>query len=180
MDFNGVVINSSATKITVAERFFGIELDPSQTARRSLRGALSERQYDILQRLVFWTSEALTAPPTPGALPVLNKLFDGIVDVHFITCLAPQGIQFGRQWLAEHQLPRKGLISVGRGGDKAWVLEAGFDAYVDDKGTVLNGLQGVVEKRFLFATPYNQNDSVDEDVIRVKDWQELGEHLMAV
>lgn len=180
LDFNGVVVDSAVTKVRVAKRFFGTDLEIANTARRSLAAAMSEKDYDTLQKLVFWTSEALTSPPIPRVLSQVGRQLALGNEVLFVSRLAPEGVQFGRQWIAERDMPRDMLVSVGRGGEKGWVLGAGFDAYVDDKGAILNGLQGIVRHRFLIETPYNVHDETDEGVIRIADLGRLDEHLMDV
>ena len=179
-DFNGVVTNSGFTKQRVAKRFFGIELSPSHSVKRELIETMRIEDYYKIQQIAYWTSEFLKTPAMEGALPHIVAQQATGYEVYCISRLDPQGVQFGRQWLAEHDLARNMLVSVGRGGSKAWVLCAGFDVYVDDNATILNGLGKYVPHRFLLSTPYNQNDQLAEGVTRIADWNELAKHLRAI
>src|SRR5215471_10607992 len=175
LDFNGVIADSSVTKIRLAKQFLGINLSYAQTAKRSLNGALSEEDYDHLQKLVYWTSELLTTPARSGAVPAIAAQLTAGHEVYCITHLAPEGVQFGKQWLAERDLPRGMLISVGRGGDKRWVLNAGFDVYVDDRVTTLAA--STVRHKILLSTPYNRADPLSHGIVRVADMEELTSYL---
>lgn len=172
LDLNGVIVDSTRIKVQLARQFYGIQLDPGNSVRMTLDHRIPETVYNSLQSLTYWTSALLEAPAMPEAVRTLQKLEGSDHEVFAVTRLAPEGVQFGRQWLAEHQLSRERLISVGRGGQKSWVLRANFDVYVDDHPHILQDLQGVVPFRFLIDAPYNQG--VHEDgVIRVTDLQEL-------
>lgn len=171
-DLNGVIIDSTRVKLQLAREFYGLDLDPAHSIRDTLGHGIPEATYNSLQILTYWTSALLEAPALPEAVRSLQNLELDEHEVFTVTRLAPEGVQFGRQWLAEHRLSRERLISVGRGGRKDWVLSANFDIYIDDHGTILRSLKGIVPFRILFDAPYNQEVN-DEGIIRVTNWQEL-------
>lgn len=174
-DFNGVITDSSFAKVQVAKKFLGVELEYARTVKRSLAGSLSEEQYDLLQKLVYWTSCFLETPAVSGVIPLLAGQLAQGHEVYCVTHLAPEGVQFGRQWLAERNLPRGMLISVGRGGEKRWVLEAGFDVYVDDHADELETVR--VPHRVLLSTSYNRQDQTADGVMKVDDMSHLQVYL---
>lgn len=171
-DFNGTVVDSTHTKVRLASRYFDIKLDPQNSVRRTIESVMSEREYNALQRLTFQTSEALQTPPLPDAVRALRSLKD-FCTTYIVTNLAPEGVQFGRQWLAENDLSRDMLLSVGRGGEKGWVVEAGegFDVFVDDRPESLAALGSGVKHKLLIDRPYNRSCPLPAGVIRIESWR---------
>lgn len=179
-DLNGVVLNTVMTKIEVAKRMFGVDLKIEHASWRVLDGTLAPEDYRRLQRFVYGTSELLQTPAMSEQGRLHLKRLTRQQELFYVSCLQVDGVQFGRQWLNEHELDGGALISVGVGGRKGSVLQHGFEVYVDDKGSVLNSLVETVPHLFMLDMPYNRHDKLHPRVIRVPDWQELYERVREV
>lgn len=179
-DLNGVVLNTVVTKVEAAKRVLGVDLRVENASWRALDGTLSPDVYRYLQRLIYGTSELLQTPAVSEEGRLHLKRLSQHQDLFYVSCLQVDGVQFGRQWLNEHELDGNALISVGVGGNKRSVLQHGFELFVDDKGSVLNSLVETVPHLFLLDAPYNRHDKLHPRVIRVSDWQELHERVREI
>ena len=179
-DFNGVVINNTVTKSRVAKEFFGVDLKAENAFLRTLDGALPPENYEVLQDIVYGTSEMLTSPPLSEMGRTRLARLMRRNEVFLVTRIQAAGVQFAKQWLREHWLKDRGLISVGPGGDKERVLRHGFDAYVDDDLEQLASLESVVSHLFLLDAPYNRSEALPASIVRVSDWQELEERIEGI
>jgi uncharacterized HAD superfamily protein len=179
-DFNGVVINNTHTKTEVAKKYLGLSLRPENTTLATLGGAISRRDYEMVQDLTYGTSELLSAPPHSDTSRYYLERFMQTQEVFIVSRIQPRGVQFGKQWLREHWIKPDSLVSVGPGGDKRTVLRHNFDVYIDDDPEQLKELEGLIPNLFLINTPANRTLKTPWCMQRVNDWQELDERIAAL
>lgn len=179
LDLHGVLTDPTPVKAELAREYFDVDLPPASSVRLTLCG-MDYPAYDRLQRLTFWTSKALEMLAVPGSIECVLGLLAAGDEVVTVTNLAPPGIGWGQQWLRNHRLPPRSLVSVGLGGNKSLVVDERFAAFVDDKPSVLGELDGIVPNRFLFSTPYNQGMETPPGVVRVGCFGELEMALQEV
>jgi hypothetical protein len=172
-DFSGVVIDTQASKLDVARRFFGVELDGSDSQKLAQGAYLGYEKYKELQHLVFETSELLSAPPIPSAGEGIRWLRQRGCEITIISNIDPRGVRFAQQWLRQNMIEGCEFVSMGVGYSKTVWLRHGFDAYVDDKPSNLAAVAEMTPNRFLFTQPYNVSDVLPEGVVRATGWPEL-------
>jgi len=120
---------------------------------------------------------ALATPPYPGmfdCVPQLARLFDG--RVWLVSKARPRTQEKTRHWLAHHRFfERTGIapdhlrFCLERPQKADHCRELGLDHFIDDRLDVLEHLDGVVPKRFLFG-PQKSGLRVPPGILHVETW----------
>lgn len=150
---------------------YGLEIPTARFKRELLiPGIFSDQQYTQLQQIIYGSPEwgsRMTA--IPGMQAAVERL---IADGHFLRIVTSRGeekLEVAKQWLA-----RAGIEVEIVGTNQASKVEAtiGHDVFLDDDLDKLVEIPHVPH-RFMMSHPYNEHDTLPEDVERVAGWDEF-------
>ena len=173
LDFDGVIADSTATKLMLAQKLYGATLSPSQWRRDIVLGKrlLTNEQYDHIQELVYGSEEyGYQMTLIDGALDGISKL----IQKHSVTIVTSRialKADIATNWCDRNGITLP-LIGAGRGKSKAPYLE-GFDVFVDDSKEKLEQILGAVPHLFLFNEPYNEDQGVSPPIDRTLNWDDF-------
>lgn len=173
LDFDGVIADSTATKIALAQKLYSATLLPSQWRRDIVLGGnlLTSEQYDHIQELVYGSEEyGYQMTLIDGTLAGISELTK-IHSVTIVTSRIDQKADIATNWCKKNGISLP-LIGVGRNKSKAPHLQ-GFDVFVDDSREKLEQIVGTVPHLFLFDEPYNKDQNVSLPIIRTLNWDDL-------
>lgn len=108
-----------------------------------------------------------------GVRETLDRLYENH-DIHFITARALEMHPVSLEWLQRHKLPLDSLTLLGSHDKVGKATELSCDIFVEDRYE--NAIQ-LAEAGFLVLLidcAYNKGD-IPSNVIRVKDWPEIGD-----
>ena len=179
LDFDGVIIYHSQTKIQKAREFgFKIELD--QTPSNRLKNSIEQRYYRQIQEYIYGPDGTAQALMINGVDKGLQFFKDSGYEFFLISRRQPKFQSGALDWLGKN-LPgvfdQEKILFVQQDIDKDKACqELKIQIYLDDKVTVLEKLKSVPQK-FLYDPYHLRDDFKLKDIQPVSSWTEFLSHI---
>jgi hypothetical protein len=184
LDFDGLFHDLASLTHMVLRDLFGRTM-PHGREHKDLMvadGVVTHEEYKQLATELCCTDKYLPhMVPLPGVsryFPLLRKISKGNV-VRIITARKPEGAVVAQKWAKALCLDGAIVESSNATGSKGPHAE-GLHVYVDDDIQHLHEVEGIVPYRFLFSWPYNEMETHDVSIIRVRSWEELYGHVQSL
>jgi uncharacterized HAD superfamily protein len=170
IDFDGTVVDSTATMVVYAREHFALDLRPEETMPPARERAMSPDQYDQMVRDVLSSPLSLDMQPMPGAEKVLSRLTEQH-EVHIVTGRYEHEVPFALEWLRARDLQVHGLSHTSRGPKLEPARDLAIDLFFDDLPGELTNLEALSLRPVLLVTPYNEAEPRAEGWHVVPDGQ---------
>lgn len=175
IDFDGVIADTTELKVREAYQLFGVEVDPVRSKEYQVTedGVLSKTQYrELMNHVCADPHIALSMTPCLNSIESVRELLSENY-VLIITSRNQNETNIAKSWCKTKGLDIP-FVSVGYGESKADAAKKNqLDVYIDDDFFKLTPLARVVPHLFLFSTPQNRNQPIDNGFIRVNNWPDL-------
>jgi uncharacterized HAD superfamily protein len=122
-----------------------------------------------------WRKKLLTqVTPIEGAIETIRE-WHPLHEIRLITSRLPLFNRQTKEWLKFHGIPFQELHHAK---EKTKFKKArGFDVFLEDNLAECEILADHCKKVFIFDQPWNQKADLKNNIIRVKNWQELRKHF---
>jgi len=183
LDFDGVITDCSILKAEVAERMFGIIIQPENFKKEFVIGKniLTLSQYVQLQKEVYDSREfGLLAKMVSGTKEYIERLQDENHIISIITSRSNEGLEITKTLLQKFKIdvPVYGVTYPESKLRKAQELQ--LDVFIDDDYEKLEDLIGVIPHLFLFSWTYNIHISLPQEIVRTFSWEDFYKKIQSL
>ncbi|MCX6703255.1 MAG: hypothetical protein NTV02_01010 [Candidatus Zambryskibacteria bacterium] len=178
LDFDGVIADSLAAKVTAAREMFAVSIPPDLCERKLImqHQLLTEEQYDEVNRRVF-SGRGVAIEEIHQACLYIQILQAHRYNIRVVTSRSnsDRTLACALEWL---RVKNQTLKVSGVGYKKSKVDACrGLDVFVDDDLEKLVPLVGTVNHLLLFSSPTNRDHEMPSGIHRVDNWWELYNYI---
>lgn len=173
VDLDNVLCLTDPLLRRLIQRLFGVTLKQSEITEFDYwRCGITKHQNDIvLDR--FHKRQCLRVGPVEGAIESLRVLA-GLYEIYVVTSRPVSTKALTAEWLRTHEVGFRDVIYSQCKHD----APMGFDVFIEDHRETAYSMASGDIRSLLLDYPWNQPNPVDPpNLIRVKDWGEIREHL---
>ncbi len=173
LDFDGVIVNTDALKPVIAEKMFGVKIEPQNYNKKYVfsKNLLTPEQYLAVAVEVHTGNHPFEE--VPGALEHIKMLQEFGCNISVVTS---RSFRQGNLGIAQNWIWSNGLdlpiIGIPYGSSKVEACRE-LDMFIDDDLDVVVSLIGIVPHPFLFSWPHKVWDNIPREITQVRSWNEF-------
>lgn len=171
IDYDGVIIDSTALKQQLCREWYDKELRPEDCTTRKAKHVIGEEEYAKIYQAIENTASIEKCMPVTGVVEAMQALARQY-QLYIVTTLATRQCAQARAFMNQHNIPFHEWVSTkqqGKQKTKAEIMrELGLFGLVDDDIDNLTHVKGLA---LLLDRPTNQDLTVTPPIQRVS-WPE--------